>query len=50
MRTIPFSHQESYLVTNQILTMCDVIELLQSRVCKTGDDSCCTCVKIGLCN
>ena len=50
IRTIPFSHQESYLITNWILTMCDVIELLHCRVCTTRDDSCRTCVKIGLCN
>ena len=47
--TIPFSHQESYLETSWILTMCDVTELLHYRVCTTRDDSCRSCVKIGLC-
>ena len=50
IRTIPFSHQENYLETNWILTMCEVIELLHCRVCTTRDDSCWSCVKIGLCN
>ena len=44
--TIPFSHQESYLETNWILPMCDVIELLHCRVCTTRDDSCWSCVKL----